>query len=117
MNLNLLLHAIAAAIATSNTVSASLIGIDFYILQANGTKLCLTADQQNVAGPVKIAECDGSDLQLWSYDKGDDFKNQYVNRATRTCLAGTISLLALPMRVCVCVPFTVCVVCVHMWWA
>lgn len=88
----LLLSAVALLGSRLQSVEAvpSLIGINYYILQATGTDLCLTADENDVTAPVHIKKCVGSDLQLWQQDKGDDFKNQYINRATRTCLTGKL---------------------------
>jgi hypothetical protein len=78
---------ISASSNNNNNVPA-VIGIDFFIIQATGTDFCLTANEIDVTAVAQLAKCDGSDLQLWSYDKGSDLKNQLVNRATRTCLTG-----------------------------
>lgn len=89
-SIGLLLSAVALLGSHLQIVEAvpSLIGINYYILQANGTDMCLTADDKDVTATVLIKKCVGSDAQLWQQDKGLDFKNQYINRATRTCLTG-----------------------------
>lgn len=92
----------AEAIASASTVVTqgsngnnknvpAVIGIDFYIIQANGTDFCLTASEEDITATAELKKCDGSDLQLWTYDKGSDLKNQIVNRATRTCLTGVLT--------------------------
>jgi hypothetical protein len=74
--------------SNNNNNVPAVIGIDFFIIQATGTDFCLTANEKDVTAVAQLAKCDGSDLQLWSYDKGSDLKNQLINRATRTCLTG-----------------------------